>query len=351
MPESRRRAKYDGKMVFLPRVDQIRSGDILLTFNAESGDRRGMKQSRLIRAATKGSFSHAMMCSSPPVFVEAIGTGVSTLSLARCFAHDIANVRLLRYPNPEIAGRASRLIQDEIGRDYSVARAVRSVFPADVLDRVEDHGIFCSALVAQTYISAGSDIFRLVAADRTTPATIERLQGLEDITAIAFRSALAPNNIEEMSALDGDRAPTLSARQTAISGECARQLWPQADALAKAYPEVELLPLPTLYGLLRFVVDAPERMERIPADRRATFIGALMALDEALASFLDRGELQALIRQIIAQDDATITRDIGESFREKPDIDLEAMKAYLAAGRQQLADRTRGIEGWSTRRR
>ena len=346
MPGSMRRAEYDGRLVLLPRVDQIRSGDILLTFNSESDDQKGMKQSRLIRAVTKGTFSHALICSTPPVFVEAIGTGVSTLSLARCFAHNIANVRLLRYPDPQIARHASQLAQDEIGRDYSVARAVRSVFPSDVLDRVDDHGIFCSALVAQAYTVAGSNIFRQVPADRTTPATIERLQGLENVTTLAFRSALAPNNIEEMSALDGDRAPTPSAQMTALSAECARQLWPQADALARAYPELELSPGPTFYALLRFVTGVIDRRERIHLDRQEAFMDSVMTLDRALASFISEGKFQAVLGQIIAQDGATIARNISESFKEQADIDLEGMKSFLAAGRQQLTDRLKGIKAW-----
>ena len=346
MPDFMHQVKYDGVIVFLPKVDEIRPGDILLTFNSQSDDQKGTKQSSLIRKITKGSFSHALICSTPPVFVEAIGTGVSTLSLGRCFTHDISNVRLLRHPDFEIAHRAAQLVQDEIGRDYSVARAVRSVFPPDMLDQIDDHGTFCSALVAQAFTVAGSDIFRRTPVDKTTPATIENLHGLQDVTDTAFRSALAPNNIEEMSALDGDRAPTPSARQTAISAECARQIWPQANTLANAYPELELTPGPTFYALLRFVTDAIDRSARLPLHRQAEFMNALKIIDDAMASFLGRGDLQKILCEIGDLDNEVIMRNIKESFSEDADIDLEAMKAYLAAGQKQEAKRMESIKNW-----
>jgi hypothetical protein len=280
--------------VFLPNVGEIRAGDILLTFNAESEDRKGSKRSRAIATATGGRFSHALVCSTPPTFAEAIGPGVSTLSLARCFAHDLANVRVLRYPDPEVAFRAARLVQLEIGRDYSIARAVRSVFPSRTLDRIDDHGIFCSALVAQVYVAAGSKLFQNTAVDRTTPATIDALDSLEDITSAVFRAGLAPNNIEMMSALDGDRAPTLSARQTQFSSKCAKALFPTADQIAKAYPELGIAVTPTFYGLLDFVAEAVDREANVPRERRDAFAAQLIDLDQALAALIEEGEYRQL---------------------------------------------------------
>ena len=61
-----RQTRYDGKQVFVPEVDKLLPGDILLTFNAEAEASKDLKQSKAIRAATGGSFSHALICSVPP---------------------------------------------------------------------------------------------------------------------------------------------------------------------------------------------------------------------------------------------------------------------------------------------
>jgi hypothetical protein len=338
--------QYDGKTVLLPRVELVRSGDILLTLNAESADRTGSKTSRAITAATRGRFSHALICSSPPTFVEAIGSGVSTLSLGRCFAHDLKNVRLLRYPDASVAAKAAKLVQLEIGRDYSVARAVNSVFPLRTLRRVEDRGIFCSALVAQVYLAAGGTLFARTPVERTTPATIDELQGLEDLTASVFRPALAPRNIETMSALDGDRAPTPSARQTELSNRCAKELFPAAIAIAADFPELDLSVTPTFYGLLDFVVKTIERTGRISEERREGFVDRVAELDEALAAFLETGELAGLQREIAAADDAMLAEAVAKSFDEDPDIDVVALQGYLQAGREQLRQRQESILSW-----
>ena len=338
--------QYDGRTVFLPRVGLIRSGDILLTFDAESRDRAGSKTSRLITAATRGRFSHALICSSPPTFVEAISAGVSTLSLARCFAHDLRNVRLLRYPDASVAAEAARLVQLEIGRDYSRARAVSAVFPVRTLSRIEDHGIFCSALVAQAYVTAGGTLFGRTPVERTTPATIDELEGLDDLTEAVFSPGPAPRNIETMSALDGDRAPTLSERQTELSNSYAKALWPVASGIADDFPELERSVTPSFYGLLDFVVKAIERTGRIPEERRHEFVGRVADLDEALAALLDTGELTGLLREIAAADDAMLSATVARSFHGDPDIDVVALRGYLEAGREQLSQRQESIRAW-----
>lgn len=336
-------------MVHLPDVGSIRPGDILLTFNAESDDLRGAKASQAIRSVTRGLFSHAMICSSPPTFVEAIGPGVSTLSLANCFAHDIANVRILRYPDAKVAAGAAALAQLEIGRNYSYARAVRSVFPIPMLDRVDDHGVFCSALVAQVYTAAGSKVFARTPADRTTPATIDRLPELEDITATIFRSALAPNNIATLSALDGNRVATLSARQTELSRKCAAALFPAAERIARYNPAASLQPTPTFYGLLNFVIDAIGATLAIPEADQVHYVDAVSALDAALAEFIALGELAALTKEIAEADGNTLAATLRESDKAVPDIDETAMRNLLTAGRVEVAKRLEAIAHWEAR--
>ena len=287
---------------------------------------------------SRGRFSHALVCSSPPAFVEAIGTGVSVISLGRSFSHDLSNVRVLRHPDRAVAATAAKLAQLEVGRDYSVAKAVASVFPRRTRDAVGDHGIFCSALVAQVYASAGSPLCE-TPVERTTPGTIEKAPGLLDVTATVFRPALAPNNIARLSALDGDRVPTASAKQTVISSRCAELLFDTADRLARTVPETGLEVIPSFYGLLDFVRRAVEGVDEMPEAARAT----LLDIDRALAAFIGEGEMSAMLRDVMAEDDAEIMHNVAESFAAVPDIDVGAMARYPATSRVELAQRRAAI--------
>lgn len=139
----------DGQMVWLPAVGLVRPGDILLTNNVESRAAKGLKVSGVIRAATRVRFSHTMICSSPPTFIEAV-----------------------------IAAQAAARAQFEVGRSYWVPRAVGSVLSGDA-GRSADRGTFCSALVAQCYALAAAECFQRVSPERTTPATIEVMVVLE----------------------------------------------------------------------------------------------------------------------------------------------------------------------------
>ena len=347
MTKPERQEKYDGKTIFLPNVNAIIPGDILLTFNAESEDQKGLKQSKMIRSATGGRFSHALICSSPPTFIEAIGTGVSTLSLARCFAHSIENVRVVRYPDHDIAQNAASYVQREVGRDYSVARAVNSVFPQKVLDRIEDRGTFCSALVAQAYVNAGSPIFQKTPVERTTPATIENLTELQDITASVFREGFAPGNIEILSALDGDRAPTPSAKQTELSSRCAKALFPVAEAISKQFPELSIDIMPTMFGLMQFLLSAYAQHERVPAERRDDLIDGLSILDDQLATFINSGEFEAILHEMATIESQALEEHIAQSFEPTPDIDVDHIRNLYQARIQQIAARQESMDSYA----
>lgn len=102
---------YDGRIVLLPDVGRLRVGDILLTRTTQLAGFVEGTQSRKIRMKTGGLFSHAMICAEPPTMVEAIGTGVSTLSLSRCYVHGWESVRVLRHPDAALAQAAASAAQ------------------------------------------------------------------------------------------------------------------------------------------------------------------------------------------------------------------------------------------------
>lgn len=340
---------YVGRKIWLPDVSAFLPGDILLTRNVKGIERKALKQSSVIQLASLGRFSHALICSTPPAVVEAIGPGVSTLSLARCFTHDISHVRVLRFPQAAVARQAATLAQQEVGRSYSFKRAVRSIFSPKILSEIDDPGIFCSALVAQAFASAGATPFARTPANHMTPVGISRLPGLLDVTANLFRQTLAPNNINMLSALDGDRVPTLSAEQTQLSAQCAHIIHPLAADLVETYPEAELDMVPSIFGLIEFVVRAVEAIDGISKNRRRDYAKRINDIDHKLSNFLDSGAYENLVRRIAVVDDHMLETALHQSFSVQPNIDRVAMHNLLTASTGGVIERRDAIIFWQRR--
>lgn len=325
-----RMEKYDGREIFLPNIANLLAGDILLSRNAESESRKALLQSSTIRRFTSGSFSHAMICSDPPTFVEAVGRGVGTLSLGRCFAHSLDNIRVLRYPDAAVAAEAARIAQFAIGQEYSVRLAMFSIVPREIVEEVVDRGTFCSALVAQAFAAAGAPEFKATEAVKTTPATIEGLTILRDVTGSLFRPAISPSNIEHMNPLDGDAVDSPAAAQAKINNRYAAALRPFADQIASDYPEAGLKQPVTLFDIMEFITSAMDRTGRVDLRRQADYAAAVRVLDVEAAGLLNSGELSGLLDTIIGIDDARIFAIMTESFRPTPDIDIVSIRNYVA---------------------
>jgi len=68
-----RNPKYDGLHVFKLDLNRLNSGDVLLTRNAETASSTAKLVSDLIAKTTGGNFTHALLCTKPPTFIEAVG--------------------------------------------------------------------------------------------------------------------------------------------------------------------------------------------------------------------------------------------------------------------------------------
>lgn len=349
MTDIQQNHRYGGRKVFVLETASLRSGDIMLTRNSEGSGVKGPLQSDLIIRVSKGTYDHALICSQPPTFIEAVGTGVRTISAARAFVHDPANIRILRYPNAEVAAQAAIFAQLQVGREYSTRQAMASVFPERLVDAIADRGIFCSALVALVFQEAGAAEFKTLLVAKTTPATLEKLPFLSDITDDLLREVLSPPNIEAMAALDGDKPPSISERQTEIGMRYARSVVPLAEALLQQYPEIKVELLQTYFGLVTFVMDAADAAPKVPEARRGAYLEALAAVDMRLAELAGSGEFDAMMNEILDMDSASLARDLQESFQTNPDIDVQAMRNQLATSQGMLAKRKQAIaqfEAW-----
>lgn len=331
-------------MVWLPSPDRLRPGDIILTTGAGSEAAKERKLSGVIRAATGGRFSHALICSEPPAMIEAQPGGVTVLSLANCYAIERSNIRVLRYPDARVAREAARRAQIEVGREYSAAQAAQSIFPHATLKRIRDRGTFCSALVAQVYSDAGSVIFGRVPVDKTTPATIEALTELEDITDRIFAERPLPRNAARLVALDGDSPRRASERQAEISQRYAAQLLPAIEHIVADYPAAGLAVAASYFKILEFLMDAFAAAARIAAAERGAYLEAVAALDRDLERLIKSGDFDRMLDDIHAADDPGLQHLIEQSFSPDPDIDREALASFHASTIASLETRRRSVE-------
>lgn len=336
--------RYDGRMVFLPDVSLLRPGDIILTSTMESQDERSLELSRRVREAAGSRFSHVLICTSPPTFAEAGSDGVSSLSLANCFVHAIENLRALRHPDESVARRAAAHAQKGMGREYSFRQARQSVLPIGTGKATSgDDGTFCSAYVAQAFVMAGAAEFTVVPIERTTPATIEKIGGLIDITSVIFEPALAPRNVEAMTALDGDYAPTPSSPQTETFQRYAKAALPLAERLVSMFPEAGLERQTTYFGMLLLILSADAFTPKIAEGRRPDFLRAITELDDAIAAQQADGAIEEFYADIVASDSRQMERNLRESCSATPDIDIHALRSQYNARERSLAERHRAL--------
>lgn len=331
---------YDGRTVFSLQVAQLRPGDIILTRNRRGPSKMGRKQSAVIATAGTSNFSHAAISSQPPTLIEAIGPGVSTLSVANTFYHDERDVRVLRYQDERIARQAAAKAGFFLGKGYSVAMAVKSVTPAAAEASAPMIRTFCSALVAAAYRAAGAPEFQSINPYRTTPGDLTRMLFLSDVTTQVSRSMLAPKNVEELTALDGERRPSPFDSQAKTLFEVHAAAADDVEAFIRQWSLPLAIPT-TFFETLNFLVEllvwATEDNDSLKQD----YLPALRAIDQKLADAFDQSSLRRMNAVANERDADTLARDLRESFEPHPDIDIAAMRSLLHVTPGQIESR-----GW-----
>ncbi|TYT24956.1 hypothetical protein FZO89_00925 [Luteimonas viscosa] len=165
--------------------EALRPGDIIATRTP------GSFVSGAIKTATRGEFSHVIICTRPPICVESAEFGVVKISLRRFLINDIANVRVLRHCDADNLRddleSAASYAESKVEREYAdidVLTAVLSMVPS-----VEHGKFFCSQLVAAAYASAGLPIIQGRPPEKTTPADIAMSSQFVDVSADCVRLA------------------------------------------------------------------------------------------------------------------------------------------------------------------
>lgn len=331
---------YDGRTVFSLQVTQLRPGDIVLTRNRRDPAKRGRKQSAAIALAGASNFSHAAICSQPPTLIEAIGPGVSTLSIAKCFYHAERDVRVLRYADETTARRAAAKAGLFLGKGYSVAMALKSVSPAAPDASAPMSKTFCSALVAAVYREAGAPEFQSINPYRTTPGDLTRMAFLEDVTAQVSRPMLAPRNVEDMTALDGERRPSPFDGQAKALFVLHAAVADDVEAFIRKW-DLPLATPTTFLETLDFLVKALLWATAGDDPLKQLYLPALRSIDRKLADAFDRSDMRRMNALADTLDAESLARDLRESFEPDPDIDIPAMRALLDATPGQIESR-----GW-----
>jgi hypothetical protein len=338
---TKRNPRYDGLHVFKPDLDKLCRGDVILTRNAESASFKGKAQSDVIAKATGGSFSHALLYTVAPTLIEAISDGVSNISAQNCFVHDLKHVRVLRYHDQRVAGAAASEAMKFFAKGYSVRAAIRSAFPGTSVPDPGDDGIFCSALVAMVFRAAGAPEFASIDPMKTTPATLENLKGFADVTAQAFERILSPSNIEDMSALDGDRRVSPFAGQAKLLNSYYVKLSHPIDDLIAAHPPLAEFEPTTFFGCLPFINHICAAANRFPPDVEADKLRAQVKLIDDLAfELLSEGKLQEMEKAAEAIEDETMRYSLEQSLESDPDVDLNDTLRMIKATRDQIASRS-----------
>ncbi|WP_062346013.1 YiiX/YebB-like N1pC/P60 family cysteine hydrolase [Novosphingobium sp. CCH12-A3] len=129
-------------------VERLQPGDIVLT--ATSG-----KVGKVVRRATKGEVSHAMICVQHGSTIDSTDGGVQASNIQRELygAEDTVIVLRLRQPPDLLALLAIiEFARSEIGTRYSKIEAARTVIGGP---KPRSKQMFCSRLVARAYAAAG----------------------------------------------------------------------------------------------------------------------------------------------------------------------------------------------------
>ncbi len=338
-----RAARYDDVEVFRLDTQFLQPGDVILTRNRRSRHALARMKATAVARATKSAFNHAMIVTEASIAIEAMPTlGVANLNLANAFFHDPDHVRVVRYPDPAIARAAAARAGMFLAKGYSLKTFAAALVTSGDVEAPTD-ATFCSALVAEAFRRAGAPEFQSLHPSRTSPGDLERIGCFEPVTAGAVLKAPAPANIEKMSALDGDRIMSPMARQgdilAGIHGEVAADI---AGIIATYAPDA---PRPTaFFETLEFVRDNMESLAESGQGVPEAFGRDLRAVDSKLALALRRGELEGLVAEVAAQDSASVTYVIAQSFEPDPDLDRADVERVIGETREQLDMRSHQLD-------
>ena len=180
-------------------IDRLQPGDIILTASKSP-------TGKLVRTASSGDVSHAMICVQHGSIIDSTSEGVQARNLQREFFRNDEQVSAFRLraglPLLEMQ-KVVDFARSEVGTRYSKIEAARSVLK---IAKPRGRRQFCSRLVARAYASVGIQL--VTDQDYCTPEELRKsdlLQELDDITV--------PVSAEEVAAMSKRSNPLQLMRE------------------------------------------------------------------------------------------------------------------------------------------
>jgi hypothetical protein len=176
---------------------------------------------------------------------------------------------------------------------------------------------------------------------KTTPAHLQKLAFFTEVTQDVCRRILSPSNIEEMSALDGNRMLSPMAGQAQLLNSYYAKLSVPIDELMAAHPTLTEHRPNSFFECLQFISALCVATTWLPDGEETRQIKEKAKSIDALGfALLTEGKWQAMQAMAQARDEESIQYTLSESFKRKPDINLEDTLGMIRASKEQIVSRS-----------
>lgn len=279
---------------------KIKEGDVLLTTS-------DAWVSSIIKKVTGSAFSHAAIFTQDDgIIIEAVPPNVKLSSVLGMAIRERKNIKVLRWAGSGAACDTHSIVtsaNSHVFKDYSRKGAVLSKTPGS-FGGEEENGLFCSQLIASSYLSCGL-LLTNKAPEKTTPADIANSEKMIDITddvlvEVDTRHLLVERFVEQGS--EGD----LSAKFHSVIKNIV-------DTTVRACPFVKKLSLKSLEEVMVVLVHGdkfftPDQMSLLQTQFTLAVGDKLDRLIEQLLaghseSFVQHEIIRLIIRNSWATDD------------------------------------------------
>lgn len=195
--------------MFILDASKILPGDVVLTAETRT-------LSKIVRKATHGSFSHAILYLGDSSYIHSDGAGVHSGNTQRLLFSRESQALVLRLRDRQDTQITTMCMfaRTQIGKEYSVLEAARSKLKRNSSTVAHSNRQFCSRLVSQAYAHAG--IFVVKNPDYCYPQDIAK-----STLMMTVKSCVKRASFEEIEFAKSDNP---IAKQTAITNSIIKDI-------------------------------------------------------------------------------------------------------------------------------
>lgn len=306
-------------MRFLLDLDKLRPGDIVLEAGAKL-------HSRLIMAATKGQYSHALLNVGVSLIEATVGGGVFSKNPQRLLVRDATNLAVYRMKTPLSEDTLKTIVMAariKVGTLYAVDEALR-VMHRDP-EQSPANGQFCSRLVAQSY--AAGDIILTSDPNFCSPQELAEsplLAKVEDAVRQANAFDIAFTKTTDIVRINQKATNNWLKAVRRIAAEVNKDIVAQSDVLPF------LLSYPQYDARVMECIRRTSYLENLNHDRKANPQNYNLRI--LLSMLKQSGHPEIILRQELRKEPSLIERHgLNLSlYRQYADTGLEYVDAHIA---------------------